>query len=306
MGSSTSKAAKSASKLSATNTARKYPTRPPPPSSNKTNVEATRPSPDAKLGPTVHPEVKASESRDQCTSSIPQTSVSMSNKPKLDHDHTPQHIQAPRKHNNPINIYLLTAINLDSSDPDLSLNARLRTLGPVQPNPTKSNSSTFNFARSPPLSHSDRATTSSAQSQSQFQPPKSSSHDPSLSHTQFQPSASNPLQSIFPPSPSTSASNSAPSPTTTSSDPSAQPIRQNAAVSLLTARYRLAEEAEAEFAGLGKKSSSGRRFLDVQTLRQVLVLRGEGMREEEIEGRLGLRGGVVGRLGREGVVGVGS
>jgi hypothetical protein len=38
------------------------------------------------------------------------------------------------------------AINLDSSDPDLDLNARARKLGPVIPNPTLSHSSTFNQA----------------------------------------------------------------------------------------------------------------------------------------------------------------
>jgi hypothetical protein len=77
-------------------------------------------------------------------------------------------------------------------------------------------------------------------------------------------------------------------------------------VSLLTARYRIAEEADAEFANIGRKGSQGRSFIDVQTLRQVLVLREEGMRGSEIEGRLGLRSGVVRKLGREGVVGVGS
>lgn len=79
---------------------------------------------------------------------------------------------------------------------------------------------------------------------------------------------------------------------------------QNPAVSLLTARYRLAEEAEAEFAGIGRASSKGRQFLDVVTIRQILVMRekgGPGI-EREIENSLGLREGVVGRLGRMGVV----
>lgn len=52
---------------------------------------------------------------------------------------------------------------------------------------------------------------------------------------------------------------------------------------------------------------AGRQFLDVVTLRQVLVLRDEGgVDAAEIERRLGLRRGVVERLGRRGVVGVGS
>jgi hypothetical protein len=81
----------------------------------------------------------------------------------------------------------------------------------------------------------------------------------------------------------------------------------NPAVSLLTARYRLAEEAEREFASLGRRGGEGRSFLDVVTLRQVLVLRDEkGLKGGEIERMLGLRSGVVGQLGRRGVVGLGS
>ena len=74
-------------------------------------------------------------------------------------------------------------------------------------------------------------------------------------------------------------------------------------MSLLTARYRLAEEAELEFSNIGRKGSEGRQFLDVVTIRQILVLRDEkGLGEGEIERRLGLRKGVVGRLGRKGLV----
>lgn len=74
-------------------------------------------------------------------------------------------------------------------------------------------------------------------------------------------------------------------------------------MSLLTARYRLAEEAELEFSNLGRKGSEGRQFLDVVTIRQVLLLRDErGVGAGEIEKKLGLRKGVVERLGRRGVV----
>jgi hypothetical protein len=73
----------------------------------------------------------------------------------------------------------------------------------------------------------------------------------------------------------------------------------------LTARYRVAEDAEREFGNIGKEGAEGRQFLDVVTLRQVLTLRDErGVEAEEIERQLGLRSGVVGRLGRRGVVGV--
>jgi hypothetical protein len=106
----------------------------------------------------------------------------------------------------------------------------------------------------------------------------------SPSTAQFQPSASTPSQSVYP-----------------STNP-----KQNPAVSLLTARYRLAEEAEREFSEIGRRGAKGRQFLDVVTLRQVLVLRDEkGASASDIEGRLGLRQGVVGRLGPKGrVVGV--
>lgn len=50
----------------------------------------------------------------------------------------------------------------------------------------------------------------------------------------------------------------------------------------------------------------GRRFLDVGLLRRVLVLRDErGMEAREIERVMGLREGVVERLGGRGVVGLG-
>jgi hypothetical protein len=175
-----------------------------------------------------------------------------------------------------LTLWVSVVIERDSSDPDLLLNARMRQLGPVSPNPTMSNSSTFNTSshlRAPPdrFSH----------------PSPSHSHTQSSTAPQFQPSASNPEQSIFP------TGNNAGG-------------RENPAVSLLTARYRLAEEAEREFASIGRKGSEGRTFLDVVTLRQVLVLRERGVEEGEIERKLGLGRGVVGRLGRRGVVGVGG
>src|SRR5215469_7366506 len=64
MGSSTSKAVKTASKTPAAAhaAARKYPTRPPP-SSPRTNAETRRLIPEAAVGPIVHPEAHASPSR---------------------------------------------------------------------------------------------------------------------------------------------------------------------------------------------------------------------------------------------------
>jgi hypothetical protein len=137
------------------------------------------------------------------------------------------------------------AIDLDSSDPDLDLNARARKLGPVVANPTLSNSSTFNQAH----------------------------ENLHRSHAS---------QTVFP-------------------SPSAA---QNPAVRLLEARERLAAEAEEEFGNVGKKGAAGRRYLDVYTVRQVLQMREKGISSQEIEGKLGLRKGVVGVLGGKDVVGL--
>lgn len=79
---------------------------------------------------------------------------------------------------------------------------------------------------------------------------------------------------------------------------------QNAAVGLLEARERLAAQAEEEFANVGRKGAAGRQFLDVYTVRQVLQMRDKGVSNEEIEGKLGLKAGTVGVLGRKDVVGV--
>lgn len=72
---------------------------------------------------------------------------------------------------------------------------------------------------------------------------------------------------------------------------------------VLTARDSLQQQAEVEFAKTGR-GDGGKSFLDVSTIRQLLVLRDErGMGGEEIEKKLGLAQGVVRRLGSRGVVG---
>ncbi len=71
---------------------------------------------------------------------------------------------------------------------------------------------------------------------------------------------------------------------------------------LLKARSSLAQEAEEEFENLGRKGSPGRSFLDVVTIRQILMMRDEQMKgPEEIEIALGLRKGLVGKLGQKGL-----
>ncbi|KAI1081911.1 hypothetical protein F5B20DRAFT_37885 [Whalleya microplaca] len=75
------------------------------------------------------------------------------------------------------------------------------------------------------------------------------------------------------------------------------PPTQNATLNALEARRRLQERAQAEFENVGR----GKEFLDVGTLRQILVLRERGAAPAEIERRLRLKTGVVERLGPEGV-----
>lgn len=107
------------------------------------------------------------------------------------------------------------------------------------------------------------------------------------------------------------------SPSSTASPTSSQPGTQqphggsgpifpspsnNAVLSALEARERLSREAEEEFESLGLSSSQGRRFLTSGMIRDVLVMRERGARDEEIENRFNLRRGVVRRLGPRGMV----
>ena len=134
------------------------------------------------------------------------------------------------------------AINLDASDPDFAQS--LRSLGPVQPNPTMSPTSVFPHPSNP----------------------------------------NNPAQASKPVGP----------------DP-----RTNPAIAVLDARARLQDEAEREFMEAGRRGHEGRQFLDVFTIRQILTMRDEyGKSAGEIEMTLGLKKGVVNRLGAKGVVGL--
>lgn len=73
---------------------------------------------------------------------------------------------------------------------------------------------------------------------------------------------------------------------------------------ILTRRRAIQRAAEAEFAGTleAQGEEYQRSFLDVVTLRRVLVLRDRGVSERQIEREMGLREGLVGRLGRREVV----
>ncbi|KAL1643160.1 hypothetical protein SLS58_005129 [Diplodia intermedia] len=170
------------------------------------------------------------------------------------------------------------AINHDAADPAFA--AQLRSLGPVAANPYTSNSSTSPYEprRQPP----EPGTTTNA-----TMPPTSSRrHDNANSNN------NNQLPDF----------STGPNPYGPPSGAAMPPRTHNPALTILSARDRLAAEAEREFADLGS-SKGGRRFLDVVELRKVLVLRDRrGRSAGEIERLLGLREGVVGRLGPRGVV----
>ncbi|KAI9743629.1 MAG: hypothetical protein M1818_002945 [Claussenomyces sp. TS43310] len=172
-------------------------------------------------------------------------------------------------------------------DADIGLDARLRQVGPVQPNPTYSNSSTFNQTQAWQQQQQHQA--AAAQDARQQQPPGSSAS----ASTSFVPSASAPSQRIFPSPPSSGAQQF-------------ERAGPNPAIALLAARAALARAADDEFDAVARVGAAhrGRRFLDVVLVRQVLMMRDElRLDPAEIERRLGLAEGVVKMLGTRGVFG---
>ncbi|KAI1392766.1 uncharacterized protein F4822DRAFT_140094 [Hypoxylon trugodes] len=81
------------------------------------------------------------------------------------------------------------------------------------------------------------------------------------------------------------------------SGPNFPAAAQNPTLSALDARQRLQDRADIEFENIGQ----GREFLDVGTLRQMLIMQAQGSPAGDIERRLRLKSGVVGRLGPRGV-----
>ncbi|KAL2165411.1 hypothetical protein VTH06DRAFT_709 [Thermothelomyces fergusii] len=77
---------------------------------------------------------------------------------------------------------------------------------------------------------------------------------------------------------------------------------QNATLGVLEVRRQLEARAKEELENTGKSTDKGREFLDIGTIRQVLVLRQGGMSPADIEARLRLKPGVVERFGPPGVV----
>ncbi|EFR05377.1 hypothetical protein MGYG_08388 [Nannizzia gypsea CBS 118893] len=91
------------------------------------------------------------------------------------------------------------------------------------------------------------------------------------------------------------------------SEPTSGIIREEAMMnpSLLTlmSRKRISAEAEADMESLGTRDHTGRRFVDVVSLKQIISMRdGQGASEEVIERQFGLKKGVLAALGPKGVV----
>jgi len=76
----------------------------------------------------------------------------------------------------------------------------------------------------------------------------------------------------------------------------------NTTLSVLEARRRLQDEAAAEFDRTGRSTDRGREFLDVATIRDILILRDQGIDSAAIESRFNLKAGVLKRLGPPGAV----
>lgn len=72
---------------------------------------------------------------------------------------------------------------------------------------------------------------------------------------------------------------------------------QNTTLNALEARQRLQDRADLEF----ERPGQGREFLDIGTLKQMLMMQARGAPAADIEKRLRLKSGVVSRLGPRGV-----
>ena len=79
----------------------------------------------------------------------------------------------------------------------------------------------------------------------------------------------------------------------------AQVLQSTPALVSLAARQRLHEQAELEISQVGRHGFAGRTFVDVDSIRQCLMLRRRGEEDVVIEKKLGLQGGCLSSLGRE-------
>jgi hypothetical protein len=72
---------------------------------------------------------------------------------------------------------------------------------------------------------------------------------------------------------------------------------RNNTLVVLDSRRRLQAQADEELNNMGKPNSKGREFLDMSIIQKIISLRQKGEEAAAIEARLGLKPGVVARLG---------
>lgn len=68
-------------------------------------------------------------------------------------------------------------------------------------------------------------------------------------------------------------------------------------MSALESRRRLQVQAERDFEALGSVNSAGRRLIDMRTLVDALQLLNRGMCQRDVEKKLQLETGLLGKLG---------
>ncbi|POS87790.1 hypothetical protein EPUL_001655, partial [Erysiphe pulchra] len=179
---------------------------------------------------------------------------------------------------------------------DVSLQRRLQNLGPVQRQDVLTN----NTIAIPSLSRNDNILQAS---KLQSSVASQVVLNPSVSKTRI---AESPPSSLSRQQQLSTTSTVLDPASSISSQITSKLQTNNSAVALLIARNFFSKEAEAEFANLGKSGSKRRRYLDLDTVTQILALRDTkgGLQNEEIERRLELGDGVVKLLGKKGVVGI--
>lgn len=84
--------------------------------------------------------------------------------------------------------------------------------------------------------------------------------------------------------------------------PSSASFHGSPILTTFEARDRLRSQAEAELHDLGSAHAKGRRFADMRHLLDAIRMRDSGASLREVERNLGLRAGILERLGKPGVV----
>ena len=84
--------------------------------------------------------------------------------------------------------------------------------------------------------------------------------------------------------------------------PDAASMRNNPALLVMQARKRWREKAEIELDNIGRSGFAGRELMDAAMVTDALRMRARGVAIEDIEKRMGLKKGVMAKLGGRGVL----